>query len=79
MFYYATGVTPAMFNNFVGVGSKYALAFVDADSKPFDGSKTYKLHLPPNIPAKDFLVGNGLRQPDTLANFRLINNSRRRQ
>jgi hypothetical protein len=54
MFYYATGITPAMFNNYVGVGSKYALAFVDADGKPFDGSKTYKLHLPPNIPAKDF-------------------------
>jgi hypothetical protein len=22
--------------------------------QPFDGSKTYKLHLPPNIPAKNF-------------------------
>lgn len=54
MFYYATGITPAMFNKMVGVGSQYALAFVDADNKPLDGSKTYKLHLPPNIPAKDF-------------------------
>jgi len=36
------------------VGSQYAAAFVDADKKPLDGSKTYKLHLPPNIPAKDF-------------------------
>jgi hypothetical protein len=54
MFYYATGVTPAMFNNYLGVGSKYALAFVDADSKPLDGGKSYQLHLPPNIPAKDF-------------------------
>jgi hypothetical protein len=54
MFYYATGITPAMFSKMVGVGSQYALAFVDAESKPLDGSKTYKLHLPPNIPAKDF-------------------------
>jgi hypothetical protein len=44
----------AMFSKMVGVGSQYALAFVDAESKPLGGSKTYKLHLPPNIPAKDF-------------------------
>jgi hypothetical protein len=54
MFYYATGITPAMFTKMVGIGSQYALAFVDANNKPLDGSKTYKLHLPPNIPAKDF-------------------------
>jgi hypothetical protein len=38
----------------VGKGSAYAGAFVDAKGNPFDGSKTYKLHLPPNVPAKDF-------------------------
>jgi hypothetical protein len=27
---------------------------VDSKQLPFDGSKTYKLHLPPNPPAKDF-------------------------
>ena len=27
---------------------------LDADGNPFDGAKTYKLHLPPHIPAKDF-------------------------
>jgi len=37
-----------------GAGSAYAAAFVDADQKPFDGSKTYKLHLPPNISAQQF-------------------------
>ena len=26
----------------------------DSEGNPFDGTKTYKLHLPPNIPAKDF-------------------------
>jgi hypothetical protein len=53
-FYYATAVTPAMAVKRVGIGSQYAAAFVDADKKPLDGSKTYKLHLPPNIPAQNF-------------------------
>jgi hypothetical protein len=52
--YYATGITPAMALKMVGVGSQYAAAFVDSDGKPLDGSKTYRIHLPPNIPAKDF-------------------------
>src|ERR1700733_9189560 len=53
-FYYATGITPAMAMKMVGVGSQYAAAFVDSTGKPLDGSKTYKIPLPPNIPAKDF-------------------------
>jgi hypothetical protein len=52
--YYATGITPAMALKMVGIGSQYAAAFVDSNDKPLDGSKTYKIHLPPNIPAKDF-------------------------
>lgn len=52
--YYATGVTPAMSMKRVGVGSQYAAATTDAEGKPLNGSKTYKIHLPPNIPAKDF-------------------------
>jgi hypothetical protein len=52
--YYATGITPAMAMKMVGIGSQYAAAFVDSDRKPLDGSKTYKIHLPPNIPAKNF-------------------------
>jgi hypothetical protein len=53
-FFYATGITPAMSMKMVGVGSQYAVAFVDAKGKPLDGGKNYRLHLPPNIPAKDF-------------------------
>jgi hypothetical protein len=53
-FFDATGITPAMATKRVGVGSQYAVAFVDSKGQPFDGGKTYKLHLPPNIPAKDF-------------------------
>jgi hypothetical protein len=52
--YYATGVTPAMALKRVGIGSQYAVATTDAQGKPLDGSKTYKIHLPPNIPAKNF-------------------------
>ncbi|TIU08928.1 MAG: DUF1254 domain-containing protein, partial [Mesorhizobium sp.] len=52
--YYATGITPAMAIKRVGIGSQYAGATTDKDGKPFDGGKTYKIHLPPNIPAKEF-------------------------
>jgi hypothetical protein len=54
MFYYATGITPAMAMQMVGVGSQYAGAFVDSEGKALDGRKTYKIHFPPNIPAKNF-------------------------
>jgi hypothetical protein len=43
-----------MANTAVGVGSDYAGAYLDAQKKPFDGSKTYKLHLPPNVPVNNF-------------------------
>ena len=36
------------------MGSDYALALLDADQQPFDGAKTYKLHLPTNVPVNDF-------------------------
>jgi hypothetical protein len=52
--YYATGITPAMALKMVGIGSQYAAAFVDSKGKSLDGSKTYKIHLPPHSPAKDF-------------------------
>jgi hypothetical protein len=52
--YYATGITPAMAMKIVGVGSQYAAATTDSKGRPLDGSKTYKIHLPPNIPAKNF-------------------------
>jgi len=53
-FFYATGVTPAMTEKMVGQGSQYAAAFVDAKGDPLDGGKTYRLRMPPNIPAKNF-------------------------
>ncbi len=36
------------------VGSQYLMAFLDGEKTPFDGGKTYKVTLPPNIPAAAF-------------------------
>ena len=52
--YYATGITPAMAMKMVGIGSQYAAATTDSAGRPLDGSKTYKIHLPPGIPARNF-------------------------
>jgi hypothetical protein len=38
----------------IGKGSQYAIAYSDADGNTFDGSKTYKFHVPANPPMKDF-------------------------
>lgn len=54
MHYYATGITPAMSMKMIGIGSQYAAAVTDSEGKPLDGSKTYKIHLLPNVPMKDF-------------------------
>jgi hypothetical protein len=55
MFYYGYTVnTPAMVAKIPGKGSQYAMAFADGIGTPFDGGKTYKLNVPPNVPAKDF-------------------------
>lgn len=53
-YFYATGVTPAMEAKMVGQGSQYAVGLVDSTGAALDGGKNYRLHLPPNIPVKDF-------------------------
>jgi hypothetical protein len=50
----ATGVTPAMCMRLTNIGSQYLLACVDSDKQYFDGGKTYKCNLPPNIPESNF-------------------------
>jgi hypothetical protein len=53
-YFNAGGVTPSMAKTAVGVGSDYAGAYFDSKKQPFDGSKTYKLHLPPDVPVRNF-------------------------
>lgn len=52
--FYATGITPAMALKKVGKGSQYAFTYLDASGNPLDGSKTYKVNVPKDVPAKDF-------------------------
>ena len=55
MFHYAyTAVTPAMAVTIPGVGSDYAIAFLDSEQRTIDGSKTYRLHIPADVPVNDF-------------------------
>jgi hypothetical protein len=51
--YNAICVTPAMALTKPGAGSDYGIAGMDSNHQPLDGAKTYTLHLPPNVPAKD--------------------------
>jgi hypothetical protein len=54
-FYYGyTLDSPGMIMRLPKVGSQYLMSFKDADKKYFDGGKTYKVTLPPNIPAEAF-------------------------
>jgi hypothetical protein len=52
--YVATGITPAMCMRLTGIGSQYLMSVKDADGNLLDGGKTYRLTLPPDIPAARF-------------------------
>lgn len=53
-FYGYTLNTPAMVLEMVGAGSQYAVAATDNEGNYLDGSKTYRLRIPADVPAKDF-------------------------
>lgn len=54
-FYYGyTLDSPGMIMRIPGVGSQYLMSFADAAGTPFDGAKTYKVVLPPKVPAEAF-------------------------
>lgn len=63
--FYATGITPAMVNPGVGKGSQYMIGVRDNLGAPMDGSKTYRLHIPADVPAANFwdvtVYDNGTR------------------
>ncbi|MEN5315571.1 DUF1254 domain-containing protein [Pseudomonas koreensis] len=54
MFFGYTFITPAMIMRLTDIGSQYLVQGVDSKGEYFDGSKTYKVTLPPNIPAGKF-------------------------
>jgi hypothetical protein len=43
-----------MATKLVGAGSQYAISSADSMGEPFDGAKNYRLHIPRDVPAKDF-------------------------
>ena len=47
-------ITPALWVKMVGAGSQYAVGARDAEGRYLDGARSYRLHLPPDVPAKDF-------------------------
>ena len=57
-----------MVEKHVGQGSQYLWTYRDAGGNFFDGAKTYRLHIPPNIPAGNFwsvLVYDALSRSET--------------
>lgn len=50
----AYSASPGMVKNLVEMGAKYPVTFRDKDGNYLDGGHSYSLHLPPNIPAKNF-------------------------
>jgi len=52
--YLATVITPAMAHAQVGAGSAYAYTVHDANGDLLDGGRSYRLHVDPNPPAKNF-------------------------
>jgi hypothetical protein len=53
-FYAALLVTKGMRSQTPGVGQAYLGSFRDKEGHAFDGAKNYRLHVPPNPPAKQF-------------------------
>jgi hypothetical protein len=53
-YYMATGSSPSWLEKMVGQLSQYIVTEHDAKGQYLDGGKSYRLHLPPDIPAKRF-------------------------
>ena len=54
VYYMAAGNSPAMMAKNVGQGSQYLWTYRDAEGAFLDGAKTYKLHVPADIPVEAF-------------------------
>ena len=53
-FYGAIYMSPAIGGKKAGPGASYIQAFADKDGNHFDGGKSYRLHVPANIPVSSF-------------------------
>jgi hypothetical protein len=53
-FYEVMGASDAVMSKTPGVGSAYLSAYHDKDGRALDGGRPYRLHVPPNPPAKLF-------------------------
>ena len=53
-FYEATSTSAGMVTKTPGVGSVYLGTYKDKDGNWLDGANTYRLHVPPNAPVKQF-------------------------
>jgi len=47
-------ISPGMLSQTPGVGAKYMIGFTDSESTPLSGGTSYRLNLPPDIPAANF-------------------------
>jgi len=47
-------ISPGMISQTPGKGAKYMIGFTDGDGTPLSGGASYRLKLPPNIPAANF-------------------------
>ena len=52
--YIAIGMSPAMVDKHVGLGSQYLWTPRDADGDYLDGARNYRLHVPADLPVKNF-------------------------
>jgi hypothetical protein len=67
-FTYAYSTSPGMAVSMENIGAKYPATFVDSNGDFLNGNESYKLHVPPNIPAALFwsvtvydpITGSGL-------------------
>ena len=46
--------TPSIGIKRLGAGQFYMISIKDKDGKTFDGGKTYRLHVPPNVPVEQY-------------------------
>jgi hypothetical protein len=54
LFYEGIGMSAGSISNTPGIGQSYLAAYRDAQGHAFDGGETYRLHVPPNVPASLF-------------------------